>query len=220
MTSRKFFSWQRIHLVLCLQVSIFAVCMSFITGRFITEYFPSILTLRQMMPMDYVLIEYDETYQKNSLRNRCYLAGSQGVHLLSVPLIKGKHQQLPIYQVRIAYDENWSDKHLRFIETNYNKSPYYSHYIDEVRGILLSRPVFLIDLNWNILQFLSRSFQWNPSWGCSLQHGESINHHHHHHPRPDLKPYPQVFEDRLGFLPNLSILDLLFCIGPQQKYIV
>ena len=192
--------------------------MSFATGRFITEYFPSILTLRQMMQMDYVLIEYDESYQKNSLRNRCYLAGSQGVHLLSIPLIKGKHQQQPIYQVRIAYDEHWPVKHLRFIETNYCKAPYYSHYIDEVRGILMSRPEFLVDLNWEILRFLSRTFQWNPNWACSLQHGVSINNHSPS--LPVLKPYPQVFEDRLGFLPNLSILDLLFCIGPQQKYIV
>ncbi len=189
-----------------------------VTGRFITEYFPSILTIRQMMKQDVILIEYDETYQKNSLRNRCYLACSQGVQFLTVPLVKGKHQQMPIHQVRIAYDENWPIQHLRYLQTNYCKAPYFSHYIEEVREILLARPILLIELNWTILQFISKAFQWKPCWSCSLQHGEPLNSRNNH--LAELNPYPQVFEDRHGFIPNLSVLDLLFCIGPQVKYIL
>lgn len=170
-----------------------------------------------MMQRDHIEMEYDETFQKNSLRNRCYLASSQGPRFISVPLVKGKHQQQAIHQVRIAYDENWPVKHLRCIETNYSRAPFFSHYMEEVQHILLARQQYLVDLNWSILQFLSRSFQWNPSWSCSLEHGQALNQQEKH--QASFKPYPQVFEDKLGFLPNLSILDLLFCIGPQIKYI-
>lgn len=191
--------------------------MSTDSGRFITEYFPSIPTMRLMLQRQHIEMEYDETFQKNSLRNRCYLASSQGARFISVPLVKGKHQQQPIRQVRIAYDENWPLKHLRCIETNYSKAPFYSHYIDEVRQILYAHPIHLIELNWSIMQFLSSSFQWNPCWSCSLEHGQPLNQQGKHH--TSFRPYPQVFEDKLGFLPNLSVLDLLFCIGPQPKYI-
>lgn len=201
-----------------LQLFIFTFPMSSSAGRFTTEYFPSVLTLRQMLQHQTVTIEYDENYQKNSLRNRCYLATSQGIQFLTVPLVKGKHQRQIIHQVRIAYDENWPVQHLRCMETNYNKAPYYSHYIREIQQLLYSHPDTLIELNWSILRFLSRAFHWFPSWSCSLDFGPSLNIH----PSPDLpdfKPYPQVFEDLHGFLPNLSVLDLLFCIGPQLKYI-
>lgn len=191
--------------------------MALASTRVITEYFPSIGNMQMMMQHQHLLLEYGENYQKNSLRNRCYLASSQGVQLLSVPLLKGKHQQQPIYEVRIAYHENWPLKHLRSIETNYNKAPFYPHFIDAIQAILNAKPVFLVDLNWSILEFLFQTFSWYPSISCSLDHDTSdlnqkIN-------KQTFKPYPQQFEDKLNFLPNLSILDLLFCIGPQTKYI-
>jgi WbqC-like protein family len=164
-----------------------------------------------------IIIDAGEHYQKNSLRNRCYLASSQGKILLSVPLTKGKNQQMPIREVRIAYEFDWVKQHLRTIETNYKRAPYYPYYIHEIERILKSRHTWLIDLNWEIILFVCNAFKWSPAMAYSLEFNKDK--------KKDTKlfhsiPYPQLFENKFPFIPDLSILDLLFCMGPQIKYIL
>ncbi|MBK6481450.1 MAG: WbqC family protein [Saprospiraceae bacterium] len=191
--------------------------ISSIHTRFTTQYFPDIPTLRHMFSSQVVLIEAAENYQKNSLRNRCYLASSTGKIMLSVPLCKGKHQQLAIREVRIAHHLPWVSNHLRTISNYYKRAPFFDHFFGDIEAILGRKQTFLLDLNWDLLHYICSCFHWNPDIAYALDFVPSrekdpleLNDH---------LVYPQLFQDKNGFIGGLSTLDLMFCIGPQLKYL-
>ena len=158
-----------------------------------------------------VVIEAHEHYQKGSLRNRCYIAGPNGVQRLSIPLEKGKHQQMPICEVRIAYDEPWQRRHWRSIKTAYGNAPYFEHYADDLAPFYEKRYDFLFDYNLELLRLI---LQKKLGWPGEIRLSEQYR-------APDAfegetsRRYPQVFEEKHGFLPDLSVLDLLFCCGKR-----
>lgn len=189
-------------------------------------YFPPVAWFAQLWPVEEVTLEACEHYQKGGLRNRCYLAGPNGVQRLSIPLVTGKHQQKPIRDVRIAYDEPWQRQHWRTIRTAYGNAPFYEHYADELAPLFEKRFDYLFDLNLEILHFLWRKFGWPGRGHLSAAYtapgptpaandfrqafrGDAVVLP----PWFRAVPYPQVFTERHGFLPNLSALDLLFCCG-------
>jgi len=189
------------------------------------QYFGSINYINTLFHFSNIEFEIYENFQKMSFRNRMVLAGSNGLVHLSVPLEKGRDQKQPISEVRISYSLPWQQQHWRTIESCYNRSPFYEFYRDGLESILTSKQEYLIDLNrdirnwlWKVLKipsgFSETSFyqaqplettfdmrnRWKPK---NFQSDESLIR------------YRQVFEDRIGFQPNLSILDLLFCMGPS-----
>ncbi len=191
-------------------------------------YFPPVSWLSVLWQAGEVTLEACENYQKGSLRNRCYLAGPNGVQRLSTPLETGKHQQKPVREVRIAYDEPWPRQHWRSIRTAYGNAPFFEHYADELRPFFEKRFDFLFDLNLEILHFLLRKFGWPGTLQFSTQYVapgqlpaegdfrrvfsgdlDSLP------PWFQPVPYSQVFTERHGFVANLSALDLLFCCGKQ-----
>jgi hypothetical protein len=109
---------------------------------------------------DVLWLEACENYQKGSYRNRCHIAGSNGVQRLSIPLQKGKHQQTPIREVRLAYDEPWQRTHWRSIRTAYGNAPFFEHYADEVAPFFEKKYTFLFDLNLDVLHFLMKKMAW------------------------------------------------------------
>lgn len=176
-----------------------------------------------------VLIEACENYQKGSLRNRCHIAGPNGVQRLSIPLLKGKHQQTPIREVRIASDETWQRQHWRSIRTAYGNAPFFEHYAGELASFYERRFEFLFDYNLELLTFI---LQKKLGWKGSMELTDAWLPVQKRESAVDLRDafsgasgdwpewfhpvrYPQVFEERFGFLPNLSVLDLLFCCGRQ-----
>ncbi|MBP6794396.1 MAG: WbqC family protein [Saprospiraceae bacterium] len=184
---------------------------------FTTEYFPSITSFSKVAEHASIAIQASENYQKNSLRNRCYLTGSQGRFLLSVPLASGKNQQQNIKDVRIAYDFDWISQHLKTISNNYVKSPFFHHYFPNVSQILQKKEKFLLDLNWEILCFLLQAYTYEKTISYDLVFEISKCNPI---PRNLPPPYPQLFEAKTGFVAGLSVLDLLFCMGPTRKYFI
>ncbi len=184
--------------------------------KYTTAYFPSISTFQSMMQQTLIEIDADEHYQKNSYRNRCHLASSQGKILLSVPLKKGKNQQQPIREVLIAYDQNWVDLHLKTLHNNYRRSAFFDYLYPPIYQILKSHPKYLIDLNWASLEFVFKVLHWNPTIAYQIHYTNVAVSP----PKSIRLAYPQLFEDKTGFLDDLSIVDLLMCIGPQIKYIL
>ncbi len=175
------------------------------------------------------ILEMHEHYAKGSYRNRCQILTASGPQKLTIPLRKGKNEQQPIKDVRIAYDESWQIKHWRSICTAYGNSPFFEHYVDKFRPFYLERQFeFLWDWNIELLSLtlkllklerplkISLQFEHLPKDAIDLrglidgQRSQQID--------DQVIRYPQVFEDRLGFLPNQSILDLLFCAGRLSKY--
>ena len=191
------------------------------------QYLPAVAWCAAVWREELVCLEASEHYQKGSLRNRCYLAGPNGPQRLSIPLEKGKHQQTPIREVRIAYSEPWQRLHWRTIQSAYGNAPFYEHYADEIRPFYEKRWTYLFDYNLEFQTFiLKKKLGWKGDfkmetaycppgkWAGGLDLRDTIGSRQAEIPDWFTPlPYPQVFQERSGFLPNLSVLDLLFCCG-------
>ncbi|MBX2816306.1 MAG: WbqC family protein [Saprospiraceae bacterium] len=171
----------------------------------------------------HVVFEACETYQKRSFRNRTLLVGASGKVMLSVPLQQGKHEQMPIRQVRIAYMEDWRRSHLRTIRTCYQSAPFFDHYFPAWEHLYAQSYEYLWDLNWHCTWLACTQLGITVQASSSTVFGQDYrwdllgkitpkNHHEF-----ACKPYQQLFEDRQPFVKNVSILDLIFCCGPSAK---
>jgi hypothetical protein len=188
-----------------------------------TFNFGSIQLYALLTQSDEFLLEKNENYQKRSERNRFEIVNHLGKLSLSIPLLKGKNNMLPISEVRIAYEEDWRNYHLKSIEAAYRKSPFYEFYIDRIKLHYNEKHTYLWDFNTNAINLIKSILKITNNTiftdTYSKEYSEiyidlrqkKINF------EPILKPYNQVFEDRLPFIPNVSILDLIFCLGPESK---
>jgi len=173
-----------------------------------------------------VELESHEHYLKQTFRNRCYINTSQGVQMLIVPL-KEKHGKVSIQEIRIDYQQKWQNNHWRSIESAYRNAPYFEHYAGELKKIFYLGHEQLFNLNKDLLSFclrvihlkveLSNTQQYEkvPSYAVSDLRG-TISPKLVAFERTFYHPvsYQQVFGNT--FVPNLSILDLLFCEGPKS----
>jgi hypothetical protein len=188
-----------------------------------SQYFGTINYIKISFQKSNNIIEQYESYQKMSFRNRCMVAGSNGVVNLSVPLEKGRGQKELMKDVRISHSDNWQVQHWRTIESCYSRAPFFEFYRDGVFSLLQKKETFLLDQNMAILEWLGKVFKYKGSVSLTTSYlreypstvkdlrGQFLPKNYAVEPF-DLK-YVQVFEDRIGFKPNLSILDLLFCHG-------
>ncbi|MFZ2899489.1 MAG: WbqC family protein [Saprospiraceae bacterium] len=196
------------------------------------QFFPPVQYFSKMLLYPAVVFDQHEHYQKRSYRNRCHIATSHGVQRLSVPLQKGKNQQMPVRDVRIAYEQPWARQMEHALRSAYQRAPFFEEYAPALLTALHRRHNFLFDLNLELLNLLAVFLQLKRNWSFSEDFQASVpegwtdlrNAIHPVHPASDplfsALPYNQVFEDRLGFSPNLSIIDLLFCAGPESASIL
>ncbi len=194
---------------------------------FSSAYFPPIDYFSALLSGKIVFLEGMESYQKQSYRNRCRIFSADGVMELSVPIIKGNlHPN--IRDVKIDYSKPWLQQHKRALISSYNSSPFFEYYKDELFEILDSKIEFLFDLNTELIVRILDDMQIGKEIVITSdyinQYGETMDYRATIHPKRDspiftdnkkLKPYYQIFSDKYGFKPNLSILDLLFCEGPN-----
>jgi len=181
-----------------------------------TAYFPPLSWLAGARDSGGWQIEAHENYQKNGCRNRCRIAGPNGVQMLSVPLVKGKHQRMPIRDVRISYENDWWRRHEQAIRTAYGRAPYYEFYAEAVFEVARTRVQYLWELNQSLLEVVLGQLRFPVAPTLT---GAFVRPATPGYLRPaDLGaplPYPQPFADRHGFLGDLSVLDGLFCLGPE-----
>ena len=198
-------------------------------------YFPPIEYFFAIARSGRVLIEQHEFYQKQSYRNRCRVLTSQGVESLSIPVVKDLGHSRPVRDIRIDYSYPWIQQHRRAIEAAYNSSPFYLYYKDDFEEIIERRPEFLFDLDIQLLEKLlemvglraeiSLTEMFVKDYSALAVDENYLDLRERIHPKfhgPSLmdeagvtQEYFQVFAPRLGFHPNLSILDLLSAEGPN-----
>jgi len=181
-----------------------------------------------------VIIEKHSHYIRQTYRNRYVIGGANKILHLSIPIEKGHSTKIPEKDVRIAYHMPWQKNHWRSIMSAYNSSPFFEFYMDELRPFFEKRFTFLLDFNLETTKLIveltgldadisfSTEFVKCPS-GDILDMRENIHPKrpwNHSDPFFTSIPYKQVFDDWHGFIPNLSILDLLFNKGPESRVVL
>ncbi len=199
-----------------------------------TTYFGPIQWYQKLHQYDLCIIEQYDSYQKQTYRNRCLIATANGIQALTVPVEHADDKML-VKDLRISDHNQWRRVHWNALQSAYSESPFFDYYADDLHPFFEKKYNFLIDFNEEIRQKICELIDIHPKVEYtttfhSLTQTESaditdfravINAKH---PLPDsdfkAKDYWQVFQHRHGFLANLSILDLLFCMGPESIFIL
>ncbi|MEQ9423229.1 MAG: WbqC family protein [Cyclobacteriaceae bacterium] len=177
-----------------------------------------------------VTLDRHEHFVKQTYRNRCYINSANKVIPLVVP-IKSGSRRLPMAEVPIDYRQKWLNSLWSSIQSAYGKSPFYEFYEEEFHSVLFSKPDFLFDLNFKLLTLCLRCLQINLelklSTGYHLTEDRGLNDLRSKiHPKKPFgdrnfyRPYSytQLFGN--NFVPNLSLIDLIFCEGPNAGAIL
>lgn len=193
------------------------------------QYFsPSIFFFNLGISSHCVFDQY-EHFQKMSFMNRCVVLGGNGPIILSVPLDGGRNQKTVMKEIRILNRENWQARHWKTITSCYNKSPWFEHYRD-LEKLYTRNFSFLVDWNLNCLDWICDKLSLKIDYSLSDDFIRDYDKSAFEDLRGKLKPasmnrlfpnvkrYSQVFEDRFGFVPHLSVLDYLFCVGPRDFF--
>ncbi|WP_370104845.1 WbqC family protein [Winogradskyella sp.] len=187
-------------------------------------YLPNIAHFVAMVNSDVVCFEICDNYQKQSFRNRTEIYSANGKLALTVPVsYSQKHRQL-YKDVKIANDDNWQQLHLKSLQSAYSMSPFFEFYIDDLMPLFEKRFDFILDFNLKCFDVLVDSLQIEIDTKTTTVFEKSPKDKIDYRPLAQrnfkvesLEAYTQVFTDKHGFIPNLSILDLLFYEGPNTE---
>lgn len=166
-----------------------------------------------------VVIDLGENYVKRSERNRTTILASEGTLQLSVQLAHANRPRQPMRSMQVDYSKRWQHQHRIAIESAYRSSPYYDHYSHLIEGLFSQPWERLVDLNLATLKAVCKALKIAmPTLSEEYVRAEEGDIDMRDKKRGSTfvaEPYIQVFCDRLPFAPNLSILDLLMCEGPE-----
>jgi WbqC-like protein family len=186
-------------------------------------YFPSIIQMATIAQAEYVVFEVQDNYQKQTYRNRCYIAHTNGKLLLNVPIKHskdGSRQKMKDIVVENAFP--WQKEHWRSIQNAYRTSPFFEFYEDELAPLFKEPVGKLLDFNFKIYETLSEliGFETETTLSETYEVSPTITDMRYlanakSERTTILKPYTQVLEAQHGWIPNLSVLDLLFNEGPN-----
>lgn len=193
-------------------------------GLFSSYYMAPIAYFYYLNRHKSIIEDVNENFVKQTYRNRFYILSPNGVQNLTIPLIKVKRKK-PFKDVKIAYDENWQKIHWKSMESAYRSSPYFEFYEDDFQPLFNKKFDFLIDLNTElqskILEFMGLSIEVERSTKYCEPTDQIMDYRTTLTPKTEVQDlnfpsYLQVFNDRLPFAKNLSIIDLLFNEGPNS----
>ncbi|MBQ0112028.1 MAG: WbqC family protein [Bacteroidales bacterium] len=187
------------------------------------DFFPSIAWMVFAQRMKKISIELYESFPRQTFRNRCLMLSSDGVQMVSVPVVRGKDKKLLTKDVEICWKEDWNVRAWRAVYSNYGKTPFFEYYDLEIKKLLEHKHKFLLDMNYEIFEFLKKAFSLDIelSFTEDFVRDEENNYLNAFQPQKReedgklLSPYFQSFSDKFPFQTNLSSLDLLFSMGKE-----
>lgn len=192
---------------------------------FPTAYMPSIEYVSLFLKTDDASIELYETYQKQSCRTRCNVMTANGIQTLTIPVIKTNGNHTLTKDIEISYKEAWQQIHLRCLESAYRKSAYFDYYFPYFEKIYKQKFNTLIELNDYCLRTILKLLKVKKEYSYTDDFEKIVDDKDfrillskNNYNNFEMKPYYQVFADRHGFIPNLSIVDLLFNEGSNSVY--
>lgn len=195
------------------------------------QYFPSVNWFKDSIQLNQFCFFPDAPFRKSGFQNRMLIPASGKVVSLSIPLSGGREVRAPYKTIEIDCHQQWQRDHFRSIDTAFGSAPFYFQYREELKKLYESRQQLLYSWNLLCLDWLMEKIRLNLP--IIEQHKEEYNQTSLNLLEDKYKPsnyakvekgpfikYVQVFEDRIGFQPNLSILDLLFNAGPQKTIVL
>jgi len=190
-----------------------------------SQYFYGVDAYKTLYNASHIKIDVYENFKKMSFRNRCRIAGANGLIELSIPLEGGRDQKRLMKDLRISYREDWQRNHWGAIFSAYGRSPWFEHFRDDLVRFYEKKVIYLVDWNTGIFEWtnlkLGRSLPTDFTESYQKTYDHWVDLRNEFLPKTvaqkspqNLPRYHQVFEQKHGFIPNLSVLDLLCCEGP------
>jgi hypothetical protein len=190
-----------------------------------SAYWPNIHYLYYILNADFVCIDLHEHFQKQSYRNRTKILAANGELSLTIP-VKKWADHAAVKDIEISYAEDWQKQHWRSITSAYKNSPYFDFLEDELRTFYESEYKFLHEYNAEQLKWILKAFRLKKNIVYSdnyIEDSSGLDLREEIHPKKEIgdkklkelleKPYYQTFSEKMGFVPNLSVLDLIFNEG-------
>ena len=204
-----------------------------------SAYLAPIEYYTKLLAYDKVFIEQHDHYMKQTYRNRCTIAVPDGELALSIPTVKPNTLKCPMRDIRISDHGNWRHLHWNAIESAYNHTPFFEYYKDDFRPFYEKKYEFLVDFNADLRQLILEELSLDLPIAVSDTYVDATPAEDFTDLRQVLspkaqpcvpgetsstgfcaRPYYQVFAERTGFLPNLSMADLLFNMGPESRLVL
>jgi hypothetical protein len=194
------------------------------TAYLSTAYLGPVQYYCKLLQYPSILIEQEENFIKQTYRNRCVIAAANRLLTLSVPVEKPETLKCQTKDIRISDHGNWRHLHWNALISAYGTSPFFMYYQDDFAPFFEKKYRFLFDFNEELRKLICSLLDMQPSVSFTTQYEVNPSHDFREKISPKSSfndpefvpiPYYQVFKEKFGFLPNLSIVDLLFNMGPE-----
>jgi hypothetical protein len=185
-------------------------------------YFPSISHFVAMVQSDIITFEMEDNFQKQTNRNRTYIYSPNGIQLLNIPVKHSKERHQKTKDIKIETDFDWQKQHFKSMEAAYRSSPFFEFFEDDIRPLFEKKHTYLTDLNFETIELVSTCLRMKIAYNTTTEYFHEVDSKavidfrqlaNGKKDDSQFEPYTQVFEEKKGFLNNLSILDLVFNEG-------
>jgi len=185
-------------------------------------YFPSISHFAAIVQAEKVTFEMEDNFQKQTNRNRTYIYSPNGIQLLNIPVKHSKIAHQKTKDIQIENDFDWQKQHFKSLEAAYRSSPFFEFFEDDLLPIFEKKHSFLMDLNLEVFELITRCLRMKIEYTTTTEYiheikaNEIIDFRYLANGKKDqsqFESYTQVFDDKFGFINNLSVLDLVFNEG-------
>lgn len=194
-----------------------------------TAYLAPVQYFCKLFSSDPVVIETAENYLKQTYRNRCMIATANGIQALSIPIEKSGNHKCLTKDIRISGHGQWRHVHWQALVSGYGTSPFFEYYQDDFIPFYEQKYDFLFEYNQHFMEMICKLLDMQPNILYTTQYETRVENDFREiirpkHPVNDPsflpQPYYQVFREKHGFIPNLSIVDLLFNMGPESLLVI